>query len=76
MLLYPSINHVNDRKWIEFSMVQPAHPCDDDIEDHSNVLEQHQVVKDEASISLLSAIPSSNTEEASEISLERVLKLE
>ncbi|KAH7835550.1 hypothetical protein Vadar_027254 [Vaccinium darrowii] len=77
MLLYPAINHVKDRKWIEFSTVQPAHPCDvDDIEDHSNVLEQHQVDKDEASISLLSAIPSSNSEEASEISSEGVLKLE
>lgn len=76
MFLYPALNHVKDRKWIEFSTVQPAHPVNDDIEEHSTVLESHQVVKDEASVSLLSALPSSNTEEASEISPEGVQKLD
>ncbi|KAI8027696.1 putative polyamine transporter [Camellia lanceoleosa] len=79
MFLYPAVNHAKDRKWIRFNTEQPANPDDDDdndIEDHSIVSEQNRGVTDEASVSLLSALPSSKTEPATEMSSEGVQKLE
>lgn len=80
MFLYPAVNHAKDRKWIRFNTEQPANPDDDDDndieDDHSIVSEQNQGVTDEASVSLLSALPSSKTEPASEMSSKGVQKLE
>ncbi|KAA8545786.1 hypothetical protein F0562_020763 [Nyssa sinensis] len=74
VILYPTVNHAKDRKWAQFKKEQLAIPSDDNLEGHPIVSEQHEEVTDEASVGLLSDLSSSKTKQASEISLEDVLK--
>ena len=66
MILYPVVVHAKDKKWAKFHAEQSANPRDVDVEDQSAVSQHEEAVTDEASVSLLSALPSSMAEETSE----------
>lgn len=63
LFLYPLIVHSRDKKWVRFDTVPQAVPSSDCLENQSIVIQQQQQVADEASISLLSEIPSTKTHE-------------
>ncbi|KAK3035741.1 hypothetical protein RJ639_033443 [Escallonia herrerae] len=75
-LLYPTVIHAKNRKWAHFTTEQSVGHSDNDVEGHPIVLEQHQEVADEASVSLLSDVSSLKTELVSEIACSGVSKLE
>ncbi|PSS02650.1 Polyamine transporter like [Actinidia chinensis var. chinensis] len=70
MILHPIVVHAKDKKWAKFHAEQSANPrdidVDVDVEDQSAVSRHEEAITDEASVSLLSALPSSMAEETSE----------
>ncbi|GFZ12248.1 amino acid permease family protein [Actinidia rufa] len=70
MILYPVVVHAKDKKWAKFHAERSANPrdvdVDVDVEDQSAVSRHEEAITDEASVSLLSALPSSMAEETSE----------
>lgn len=63
LFLYPLVVHSRDKKWVRFDTVPQAVPSSVCLENQSIVIQQQQQVADEASVSLLSEIPSTKTEE-------------
>lgn len=77
IFLYPTLVQAKDKKWVQFDTDVVAPQSDSCIEGHPTTLEEHRETDDEASISLLSDLPSAKTEqESSEILLVGVLKVE
>ncbi|XP_057494592.1 probable polyamine transporter At3g19553 [Actinidia eriantha] len=66
MILYPVVVHAKDKKWVKFNTERSVNPCDVDVEDQSAVSQHEEAIADEASVGLLSALPSSMVEETSE----------
>ncbi|KAF9620820.1 hypothetical protein IFM89_014757 [Coptis chinensis] len=75
VFLYPTITQAKERKWVRFDTV-PVLPSDNFVEAHPVVSQQHQIVADEASISLLSDLSPIEEQQSSEIKLEGILKME
>ncbi|KAF5183983.1 Polyamine transporter put1 [Thalictrum thalictroides] len=73
VLLYPIIILVKERNWVRFE-IKPVLPSDNKLEGHPVVLQQHDVVADEASISLLSDL--SGTAKEQQYSEEEISKSE
>lgn len=77
IFLYPALVQAKDKKWVQFDTNVVAPQSDSCIEGHPTTLEEHRETDYEASISLLSDLPSAKTgQESSEILLEGVLKVE
>lgn len=77
IFLYPALVQAKDKKWVQFDTKVVAPQSDSCIEGHPTTLEEHRETDYEASISLLSDLPSAKTgQESSEILLEGVLKVE
>lgn len=77
IFLYPTLVQAKDKKWVQFDTNVVAPQSDSCIEGHPTTLEEHRETDYEASISLLSDLPSAKTgQESSEILLEGVLKVE
>jgi len=76
-LLYPTLVHAKDRKWAKFDTEEPGLPSNTSREENSVFLHPHQQVADEASVSLLSDLPSTELgQESCEVLVEGVLKSE
>lgn len=77
IFLYPALVQAKDKKWVQFDTNVVAPQSDSCIEGHPTTLEEHRETDYEASISLLSDLPSAKTgQESSEILSEGVLKVE
>ncbi|KAG6762621.1 hypothetical protein POTOM_033134 [Populus tomentosa] len=76
-LLYPTLVLAKDRKWARFDTEEPGLPSNTSREEHSVFRHPHQQVADEASVSLLSDLPSTELgQESCEVLVEGVLKSE
>ncbi|PIN15270.1 Amino acid transporter [Handroanthus impetiginosus] len=74
--LYPFLLHAKEQNWVKFKTEIELRSSDDDLEGHQIVSEDHLVVTDEASLSLLEDLPSSRTSHVSDVSMEGVAKME
>ncbi|CAK7330099.1 unnamed protein product [Dovyalis caffra] len=76
-LLYPTLLHAKDRKWVKFGTEEPGLPSNASLEENSILLHPHQEVADEASVSLLSDLSSTKQgQQSCEALVEGVLKSE
>ncbi|KAI9402622.1 hypothetical protein POPTR_001G296100v4 [Populus trichocarpa] len=76
-LLYPTLVHAKDRKWAKFDTDEPGLPSSTSLEENSVLLQPHQEVADEASVSLLSDLsPTKLGQERGEVLVEGVVKEE
>jgi hypothetical protein len=76
-LLYPTLVHAKDRKWAKFDTDEPGLPSSTSLEVNSVLLQPHQEVADEASVSLLSDLsPTKLGQERGEVLVEGVVKEE
>ncbi|KAG5254107.1 polyamine transporter [Salix suchowensis] len=76
-LLYPILVHAKDRKWAKFDTDEPGLPSRTSLEENSVLIQPHQEVADEASVSLLSDLSSIKLgQERGEILVEGVVKAE
>ena len=76
-LLYPTLVHAKDRKWAKFDTDEPGLPSRTSLEENSVLIQPHQEVADEASVSLLSDLSSAKLDqERGEVLAEGVVKEE
>ncbi|KAF9665950.1 hypothetical protein SADUNF_Sadunf16G0178400 [Salix dunnii] len=76
-LLYPTLVHAKDRKWAKFDTDEPGLPSRTSLEENSVLIQPHQEVADEASVSLLSDLSSTKLDqERGEVLVEGVVKEE
>ena len=76
-LLYPTLVHAKDRKWAKFDTDEPGLPSRTSLKENSVLIQPHQEVADEASVSLLSDLSSAKLDqERGEVLAEGVVKEE
>ncbi|KAL3538815.1 hypothetical protein ACH5RR_002181 [Cinchona calisaya] len=73
-LLYPALGHTKNRKWVRFSTTEPTVLSKNDLEDQAVVSQHPQETADEASVGLLSDLPSSEIERAPQFTVGEVSK--